>query len=99
MRVLFLSYNSSRDVFSSMEKGDYPGHLLYGFTHFEKFGIKRVSFEIPFNPYKNRLKLMCYNLISILSMFNQFDAIYGATHRGLELVIFLRALGLFMTNL
>ena len=95
MRVLFYHTIPVETYFQAWKKGDYPGHLLYGFTHFEKFGIKRVSFEIPFNPYKNRLKLMCYNLISILSMFNQFDAIYGATHRGLELVIFLRALGLF----
>lgn len=95
MRVLFYHTIPVKTCYQAWRRGDYPGHLLYGFTHFERFGIKRVCFEIPFNPYKNRFRLMCYNLITILSMFNQFDVIYGATHRGLELVIFLRALGLF----
>lgn len=47
MRVLFYHTIPVETYFQAWKKGDYPGHLLYGFTHFEKFGIKRVSFEIP----------------------------------------------------
>ena len=45
MRVLFYHTIPVETYFQAWKKGDYPGHLLYGFTHFEKFGIKRVSLK------------------------------------------------------
>jgi glycosyltransferase involved in cell wall biosynthesis len=50
---------------------------------------------IPFNPYEWRWRLCFFNLMSILFCRQSFDAVYAVTHRGLEALIFLRALGLY----
>lgn len=71
-----------------------PGHILYGFTELNKYGVEAFGYDIPFDPYRNRFRLMWYNLKQILILYRQFDLIYAVTHRGLELVIFLRALGI-----
>ena len=61
MRVLFYHTIPVETYFQAWKKGDYPGHLLYGFTHFEKFGIKRVSFEIAY----------CLCLINLMRFMEQ----------------------------
>jgi glycosyltransferase involved in cell wall biosynthesis len=84
-----------RKFYEEWKKGFFPGHLLYGLTHLEKYGLIPVYHSIPFNPYKGRFRLMCYNLMSILFSKESFEAIYAVTHVGLELIILLRALGLY----
>ncbi len=94
MRVLFYHNISVNAWHQAWREGRCPGHVMYGFTHLEKHGMECFSFDIPFDPYKNRFRLMCYVLLKVLSLHGRFDVIYAGTHRGLELVIFLRALGL-----
>jgi len=77
------------------EKGEYPGHLLYGLTHLYKHGLDAIYDDIPFNPFKSRIRLMIYMLKTLVFSRKKYDAIYAVTFRGLELVIFLRALRLF----
>lgn len=75
--------------------GQYPGHLLYGLTHLHKYGLDTIYDDIPFNPFKSRIRLMLYMLRRILFSKEEYDVVYAITFRGLELLIFLRALGLF----
>jgi glycosyltransferase involved in cell wall biosynthesis len=58
-----------------------------------KYGINCVFKNIPFNPYKYRLRLSIYNLIRYISIRKKIDAIYGVTFKGIEFIIFLHALG------
>ncbi|MDR1120647.1 MAG: glycosyltransferase family 1 protein [Dysgonamonadaceae bacterium] len=83
------------ESYRDWQKSQYPGHLLYGFTFLQKYGIEAFLHRIPFNPYKWRLRLSLYNLFSILFCRKKFDAIYAVTHHGLELLVYLRALKLY----
>lgn len=83
------------DSYSLWKKGEYPGHLLYGLTHLDKCGLEIVYDDISFNPFKFRFRLMLYMLRKLLFSSKEYDIIYAVTFRGLELLIFLRALRLF----
>jgi glycosyltransferase involved in cell wall biosynthesis len=83
------------NALNNYKNNNYPGHLLYGLTDLNKYGIKSIFHDIPFNPYTNRLRLSLYTLIKIILRYKKFDCIYGVTTRGLELIIFLRALNIF----
>jgi len=95
MKIFFYDIIPIEERYKEWEDLMFPGHLLYGVTHLKKYGIETFYKQIPFNPYKNRIRLMYYNLKYILSHRKKFDLLYGVTHRGLEIIIFLRALGLF----
>ena len=95
MRVCFYHNIAIGDFFQLWKNKMCPGHILYGLTHLPKHGIHSIYHKIPFNPYKNRFKLMLYVLWKMLFSMRQYDVIYAVTFRGLELVILLRALGLF----
>lgn len=94
MRVLFYHNIPVNYWYKEWLEKRCPGHILYGFTELDKYGVEAFGYDIPFNPYKNRFRLICYNLKQVLTLYRKFDLIYAATHRGLELVIFLRALGI-----
>ncbi|OAV73459.1 colanic acid biosynthesis glycosyltransferase WcaL [Bacteroidales bacterium Barb6] len=95
MKVYFYHAISIEKNYRAWKISEFPGHLLYGLTHLYKYGIESIYHTIPFNPYQCRLRLMLYNLKSILFCKESFDAVYAATHYGLELLIFLRACGLY----
>jgi glycosyltransferase involved in cell wall biosynthesis len=95
MDVYFYHMISTAKYYKDWQDSRFPGHLLYGLTHFSKYGINTICHTIPFNPYKWRLRLSFYNLKAILFCKKSFDAIYAVTHNGLELLIFLRALGVY----
>lgn len=89
-------YYHTRPILPALEEWKefkHPGHILYGLTHFERNGVDTVIH--PFKAYASRLRLMIYNLITILSCKQSYDVLYGTSYRGLELLIFLRALGLY----
>lgn len=83
------------ECYQLWKKGEYPGHLLYGLTHLCKYGLDAIYDDIPFNPFKSRIRLMFYMLKMLVFSGKKYDIVYAVTFRGLELVIFLRALGLF----
>ena len=70
-----------------------PGHILYGITEFEKYGIDYIYHG--YDAGMSRIKLMFYNAFKIYFCKKKCDAVYAVTFRGLEIIIFLRALGLF----
>lgn len=95
MRVYYYYIIPVRQVLNKWEENNFPGHLLYGLTEFSKYNIYSIIHEISINPYNNRCVLSLYNIKKILFCKEPFDVVYGVTHRGLEILIFLRALGLF----
>ncbi|HET9570523.1 MAG TPA: glycosyltransferase family 1 protein [Bacteroidales bacterium] len=70
-----------------------PGHVLYGLTHFDKHGIESVLHD--YKKEKNRLEFMVRNWWKIITCKESFDVLYGTSFRGLEILVFLRALGLY----
>ena len=94
MKVFFYHIDPVFEEFELWRRGEFPGHLLYGMTHFENYGIECQYYGEKFDFRMKRLKLMFYNLYELLFKRN-FDLLYAVSHRGLELIIFLRAIGLF----
>ena len=91
MNIFFYNDIPLEQRYEEWKNRNFPGHLLYGLTHLNKYGINCIFKSIPFNPFKFRLRLTLYNLIRYIKIRKKIDAIYGVTFRGLELIIFLRA--------
>lgn len=49
----------------------------------------------PYKQFSSRLRMMIYAAFNILRCKEKYDVLYGTSYRGLELIIFLRALGLY----
>lgn len=89
-------YYHTRPILPALEEWKrfrHPGHILYGLTHFRRNGITPVIHK--YRMFASRKRLMWYNLKTILRCREDYDVLYGTSYRGLELLIFLRALGLF----
>lgn len=95
MKIYYYHTRPILEALQEWKENKHPGHILYGLTHFPKNGIECVLHD--YKPFPNRFKLMVYNLKQILFCKEKVDAIYGTSFLGLELLIFLRALGLFRT--
>jgi glycosyltransferase involved in cell wall biosynthesis len=93
MRIYFYHTMPVREAYNEWLEKKHPGHLLYGLTHFDQNGIDCIFHE--YKKEKNRFGSMCRNLFRILFSKESFDVLYGTSFRGLELIIFLRALGLY----
>ena len=89
-------YYHTRPILPALEewrKHKHPGHILYGLTHFERHGIDVVIHR--YKAFGQRWLLMLYNLWAVLTCRKHYDVLYATSYRGLELIIFLRALGLY----
>lgn len=61
-----LYYYHTRPIVPALEEWKehkHPGHILYGLTHFPKYGIKPILH--PYRHFTSRKKLMWYNLCTI----------------------------------
>ncbi len=93
MRVYFYHTQNIQYILDKYKKGEFPAHFLYGATKLQNYGIDVIwhkNYVIT-----NRFVLMLYNTFRILFCRKHFDALYATHYRGLEIIIFLRALGLF----
>ncbi len=93
MKIYYYNQQDTQFMWREWKKGMFPGNLLYGATHFRDYGIEMVM-----NRYydtASRWKLSLNTLWQVLTCREHYDALYGNAFRGLELIIFLRALGLF----
>lgn len=95
MRIYFYHMIPVKSYHADWKANKVPGHLLYGMTHLPRHGMTCIYDTPSFNPYQHKWKLMFFNLWKALIRMRSYDAVYAVTHTGLELVIFLRALGLF----
>jgi len=95
MNIYFYDIIPVRSLLEEWTQKRYPGHLLYGLPVFSEYGIKTILHHVPFNPYIKRIRLSFHSLKTILTCKENIDVVYAVTHRGLELLILLRAARLY----
>ena len=93
LKIYFYHTRLTRESYEEWKDFRFPGHILYGLPLLEKYGIQSVMHQ--YKPYANRWKLMLYTTKEILFCKEKYEVLYGTSFRGLELIIFLRALGLY----
>lgn len=93
MKIYYYHTRPIVEAYNEWLEHKHPGHILYGLTHFEQYGIQSVLH--PFKKEKSRIGFMVRNFFQILRCKEDFDVLYATSFRGLELIVFLRALGLY----
>ena len=68
MKIYYYHTRPIEEALKEWEKHLHPGHILYGLTHFNKYGITPILH--PFRRFSSRLKLSFYNF------FLRFRAYY-----------------------
>ena len=93
MRVYYYHSFDPRWAHAQWLAGKLPAHLLYGACHLKDEGLDVIFHNI--GHVKHRWSLSLDTAWKLLCHYRQYDAVYATTFRGLELIVFLRALGLF----
>lgn len=94
MKVYFYHTQNIQYCLSKMQQGEFPSHFLYGACHLSSSGIDVVYHRSP-SKEKSRLKTALYTTWRVLTCREHIDAVYATHYKGLELLILLRALGIF----
>lgn len=94
MTVYFYHTQDLNYIYREWEAGRFPGHLLYGATHLPDEGIGVVMHKHS-KADGSRLVSALRNAAKVIFCKEKFDAVYATKYNGLELLIFLRALGLY----
>ena len=93
MKIYFYHTQDIQYILQKMQQGEFPPHFLYGSTKLPQHGIEVVWHRSKLG--QTRLRMMWRTAWQILTCKESFDAVYATHYRGLELIIFLRALHLF----
>ena len=93
LTIYFYHTRLTRESYEEWKDYKFPGHILYGLPLLEKYGIRSVMHK--YKAFPGRLKLMLYATKEILCCKESYEVLYGTSFRGLELIILLRALGLY----
>lgn len=93
MKVYFYHTQDLNRIYREWQDGLIPGHFLYGATHLPRHGIDTILHRHA--GCTSRLRLMLNTAWQILRCREAYDAVYATSFRGLELIVLLRALGLF----
>lgn len=94
MRVYYYHHFNTDNYHKQWQRGELPSHLLYGACHLKEHGIDVVKYHHA-HFLRHRLLLSIDTMIQLLANYRRYDAVYATQFRGLELIIFLRALGLY----
>lgn len=94
MKVYFYHTQNIQYCLSRMQQGEFPSHFLYGACHLSSSGIDVVYHRSP-SKEMSRLKTTLYTAWRVLTCREHIDAVYATHYKGLELLILLRALGIF----
>ena len=94
MKVYFYHTQNIQYCLSKMQQGEFPSHFLYGACHLSSSGIDVVYHRSP-SKEMSRLKTALYTAWRVLTCREHIDAVYATHYKGLELLILLRALGIF----
>lgn len=94
MKVYFYHTQNIQYCLRRMAEGEFPSHFLYGACHLVDNGIDVVYHRSPKHEL-SRLKTALYTAWRVLTCREHCDALYATHYKGLELVVLLRALGLF----
>ena len=93
MKVYFYHTQDVCRILGEWREWRFPGHFLYGATRLGGLGIE-VTWHSHFTGYR-RWRAMFRTAREVLSRGGKVDAVFATHYQGLELVILLRALGLF----
>lgn len=94
MKVYFYHTQNIQYCLRRMAEGEFPSHFLYGACHLADNAIDVVYHRSPKHEL-SRLKTALYTAWRVLTCREHYDALYATHYKGLELVVLLRALGLF----
>lgn len=94
MKVYFYHTQNIQYCLRRMAEGEFPSHFLYGACHLADNGVDVVYHRSPKHEL-SRLKTALYTAWRVLTCREHYDALYATHYKGLELVVLLRALGLF----
>lgn len=94
MKVYFYHTQNIQYCLRRMAEGEFPSHFLYGACHLSDNGIDVVYHRSPKHEL-SRLKTALYTAWRVLTCRKHYDSLYATHYKGLELVVLLRALGLF----
>lgn len=93
MKIYFYHTRESKQSLEEWKQFRFPGHLLYGLPLLGKYGIEAILHRHRY--IESRWKLMLYVTYEILLCRKNYDVLYGTSFRGLEIIIFLHAMGLY----
>ncbi|MGM9704832.1 MAG: glycosyltransferase [Prevotella sp.] len=93
MKIYFYHTQDVSTMRRRMEQGEFPTHFFYGATHLPDNGIDILWHDSRMG--LPRWRMMLRNAWRILTRVDRIDAVYATHYRGLELIVLLRALGLF----
>lgn len=93
MRIYYYHTRPIQEALNEWENHLHPGHILYGLTHFKKYGITPILHR--YRHFSSRLRFSLYNFFQIIRCKEPYDLLYGTSFYGLELVIFFHAIGLY----
>lgn len=93
LKVYFYHTRPTDGGLEEWKRKRFPGHLLYGMPLLDKHGIACVMH--PFRFISERWKLTLDTAWKILTCRKAYDVLYATSFRGIELIVFLRALGLY----
>ncbi len=94
LKVYFYHTQDIQFILGKLQSGEFPPHYLYGATKLEpRHGIGVVWHKSRL--WLPRWQMMLRNAWQILTCREHFDAIYATHYRGIELIILLRALGIY----
>ena len=93
LNIYFYHTRLTRESYEEWKQFRFPGHILYGLPLLETHGIHSIMHRYKYFP--KRWQLTFYATREILCCKEQYDILYGTSFRGLELIIFLHALGLY----
>ena len=94
MKVYFYHTQNIQYCLHRMKEGEFPSHFLYGACHLPKNGVDVVYHQSPKRDL-SRLRTALYTAWRVLTCSEHFDALYATHYKGLELIVLMRALGLF----
>ena len=93
LKIYFYHTRTVEQSYEDWKQARFPGHLLYGMPLFDKHGIKSIIHR--HKHFEKRWRITLHATKEILTCKEKFDILYGTSFRGLELIVFLRALGLY----
>lgn len=94
MQVYFYHTQDIQYCLRRMQDGEFPSHFLYGACHLGDCGIDVVWHRSP-RRQMSRLANAVRTAWQVMACRKRIDAVYATHYKGLELLIMLRALGLF----
>ncbi|MGN1262896.1 MAG: glycosyltransferase [Prevotella sp.] len=93
MKVYFYHTQDIQRIVRECAEGRFPAHFLYGATALPDHDIHPVYHR--HKAFTSRWRMMLHNAWQILTCSEHYDALYATHYRGIEIVVLLRAIGLF----